>query len=119
MQRGHKTTQHLQSLELPDRFDPCGIPCVDSGHARRRATSSHRRHPRSLPGLAPTSILATVEAVAEEGEASWLIWGCAGDRPLLFSVAAPTAAEMLHSVASGEMATAIIEPWQLVLERLD
>jgi hypothetical protein len=119
MQRGHKTTHHLQSLELPARFDPSGIPCVDSGRAHTRATSSHRRHPRPLPGLAPTSILATVEAVAEQGEANWLIWGSAGERPVMFTVAASAATEMMDSVASGEIATAIIEPWQLVLERLD
>jgi hypothetical protein len=119
MQRGHKTTHHLQPLELPARFDPSGIPCVDSGDAYTRATSSHRRHPRPLPGLAPTSILATVEAVAEQGEANWLIWGSAGERPVMFTVAAAAATEMMDSVASGEIATAIIEPWQLVLERLD
>ena len=87
MQRGHKIT-HLPSLEMPARFDPSGIPCVDSGHAHTRATSSHRRHPRPLPGLAPTSVIATVEEVAERGEANWLIWGSVGNRPVLFSVAA-------------------------------
>ena len=119
MQRGHKTTHHLQSLEMPARFDPSGIPCVDSGHAHTRATSSHRRHPRTLPGLAPRSVIATVEEVAEQGEASWLIWGSVGNRPVLFSVAAAAAAEMMDSVAAGEMATANIEPSQLMLERLD
>jgi hypothetical protein len=118
MQRSHKVA-HLPSLEMPARFDPCGIPCLDSGHAHTRATSAHRRHPRSLPGLAPTSVIATVEEVAEQGEANWLIWGSAGDRPVLFTVAAAAAAEMMDAVAAGEMATAIIEPWQLVLERLD
>jgi hypothetical protein len=118
MQRGQKIT-HQPSLELPTRFDPSGIPCVDSGHAHPRSTSSHRRHPRPLPGLAPTSVIATVEAVAEQGEANWLIWGSVGNRPVLFSVAGAAGAEMMGSVAAGEMATAIIEPWQLVLERLD
>jgi hypothetical protein len=118
MQRGHRIT-HLPSLEMPARFDPSGVPCVDSGDAQLRATSSRRRHPRSLPGLAPTSILATVEAVAEHGASNWLIWGSDGDRPVMFTVAASAAAEMMASIASGEMATAIIEPWQLVLERLD
>ncbi len=118
MQRGHKIT-HLPSLEMPARFDPSGIPCVDSGRSHTRTTSSHRRHPRPLPGLAPKSIIATVEEVAEHGEANWLIWGCVGDRPVLFTVAAAAAAEMLESVAAGEMTTAIVEPWQLMLERLD
>jgi hypothetical protein len=118
MQRGHKIT-HLPSLEMPARFDPSGIPCIDSGQAHSRATSSHRRHLRPLPGLAPKSVIATVEAVADHGEANWLIWGSVGDRPVLFAVAMPAAAEMMDSVAAGEMTTAIIEPWQLVLERLD
>jgi hypothetical protein len=118
MQRGHKIT-HLPSLEMPARFDPSGIPCVDSGPAHTRATSRHRRHPHPLPGLAPTSVIATVEEVAERGEASWLIWGSVDNRPVLFSVAVPAAAEMIASVAAGEMATAIIEPGQLLLERLD
>ena len=118
MQRGHKIT-HLPSLEMPARFDPSGIPCVDAGHGHTRATSSRRRHPRSLPGLAPTSVIATVEQVAEQGEANWLIWGSVGNRPVLFAVAAAAAAEMMDSVAAGEMTTAIIEPWQLLLERLD
>jgi hypothetical protein len=116
MQRGHKIT-HLPSMEMPARLDPSGIPCVGSGHGR--ATSSHRRQHRPLPGLAPTSLIATVENVAERGEADWLIWGSVADRPVLFRVAAAGAAEMMHSVGAGEMATAIIEPWQLVLERLD
>ena len=116
MQRGHKTT-HQPSLELPARFDPSGIPCVDAGSAHTRTTSG-RRH-RTLPGLAPTSVIATVEDVAEQGETSWLIWGSVDNRPVLFSVAAASATEMLDSVAAGEMTTAIIEPWQLMLERLD
>lgn len=115
MQRAHKTTEP-PSLEMPARFDPSGIPCVDSVRAHQR---THRRHARSLPGLAPTSLIATVEEVVERGEANWLIWGCVGNRPILFCVAAAGAAEMMHSVAAGETATAIIEPWQLVLERLD
>jgi len=49
----------------------------------------------------------------------WYIWGAVSDRPVLFAVEAGAAAEMMGSVAKGEMATAIIEPWQLVLERLD
>jgi hypothetical protein len=118
MQRGHKIT-HLPSLEMPARFDPCGIPCVDSGQAHTRAASSHRRHPRPLPGLAPKSVIATVEEVAGQGEANWLVWGSVGNRPVLFTVAAAAAAEMMDSVAAGEMTTAIIEPWQLMLERLD
>ena len=118
MQRGHKIT-HLPSLEMPARFDPSGVPYLDSGRAHARALASHRRQARALPGLAPTSVLASVEAVAEQGEGNWLIWGSVGDRPVLFSVAAATGAEMLSSVVAGEMTTAIVEPWQLMLERLD
>jgi hypothetical protein len=110
---------HLPSLEMPARFDPSGIPCVDSGRARTRASSSHRRHARPLPGLAPKSVIATVEDVAERGDANWLIWGSVGNRPVLFTVAAAAASEMLESVAAGEMTTAIIEPWQVMLEPLD
>jgi hypothetical protein len=106
-------------MEMPARFDPSGIPCVDSGQGHGRATSTHRRHGRPLPGLAPTAVIATVEDVAEQGEANWLIWGSVGNQPVLFRVAAAGATEMMDSVATGEMATAIIEPWQLVLERLD
>jgi hypothetical protein len=29
------------------------------------------------------------------------------------------AAEMMEALAAGESATAIVEPWQLVVERLD
>jgi hypothetical protein len=118
MQRGHKLT-HLPSLEMPARFDPSGIPCVDHGHGHRRTTSSHRRHPRPIPGLAPTSVIATVEAVAEQGEGGWLIWGSVDRRPVLFSVAAAAGAEMRDSLAAGELATAIVEPWQVMLEPLD
>ena len=117
MQRGHKLTDRA-ALDMPEGFDPCGVPCVDRGHAKRR-TTSHRRHHRTLPGLAPTSMIATVEEVAAERDGDWLIWGTVGDRPVLFDVEAGAAAEMMDSVARGEVATAIIEPWQLMLERLD
>lgn len=118
MQRGHKLT-HLPSLEMPARFDASGIPCADAGRAHARATASHGRHSHPIPGLPPTSVFATVEEVAERGETEWLIWGSVDNRPVLFTVAAAAAAEMMHSVAAGEMATAIIEPRQLLLERLD
>jgi hypothetical protein len=118
MQRGHKLT-HPSALDMPERFDPCGIPCADSGHAHTRATSSRRRHPRSLPGLSPTALIASVEEVAAKGSGDWFIWGSVGDRPVLFAVEAGAAAEMMDSVTTGGIATAIIEPWQLVLERLD
>ncbi len=118
MQRGHKLS-HPSALEMPGGFDPSGIPCVDSGPTEARAASSHRRHPRALPGLSPTSVIASVEDVAAKGEGDWLIWGSVDNRPVLFAVEAGAAAEMMDSVTTGEKATAIIEPWQLVLERLD
>jgi hypothetical protein len=118
LQRGHKLTQS-RGLEMPDGFDPSGIPCVDSGRTHRRRTSSHRQHGRALPGLAPTSVIASVEVLESAGADTWLVWGCAGDRPVLFAVEAGAAAEMLNALRSGEVATAIVEPGQLLLERLD
>ena len=118
MQRGHRLA-HPSALDMPEGLDPSGVPCVDSGHVRTRAASSVRRHPRSLPGLAPTSLIASVEEVAATDGCDWLIWGCVDDRPILFAVEAGAAAEMTGSVTAGHMATAIIEPWQMMLERLD
>jgi hypothetical protein len=118
MARGHRLTQPA-ALELPDGFDPCGVPCVDGGRHPRRGSAVHRRHHRSLPGLAPTSIIASVEAVAAEGEREWLVWGCVAGRPVLVAIEPGAAAEMAHAVAVGETATAIVEPWQVMLERLD
>lgn len=54
-----------------------------------------------------------------KGDGDWLVWGCVGGRPVMFAVEAGAAAEMMHAVTAGEMATAIIEPWQVLLERLD
>jgi hypothetical protein len=118
MQRGRKLTPP-SALEMPERFDPSGIPCVDSGHTRTRAASSHRRHARLLAGLSPTSVIASVEEVAAKGDGDWLVWGSVCNRPVLFAVEAGAAAEMMDSVTKGGMATAIIEPWQLMLEQLD
>ena len=118
MQRGHKLTQP-SGLDLSERLDPSGMPCVESGPTRSRAASAHRRSPRSLPGLSPTSLIASVEEVATTDGGDWLIWGCVDARPVLFAVAAGAAAEMMRSVTAGETATAIIEPWQMVLEQLD
>jgi hypothetical protein len=117
MQRG-QTLTHPSALEMPEGFDPSGIPCIDSASTRRRA-ASHRRHARLLPGLHPTSFIASVEALASEAGDQWLLWGSVGDRPVMFAVDAGAAAEMMRSLAAGELATAIIEPWQMVLERLD
>ena len=118
MQRGHKL-MHPSALEMPEGFDPSGIPCVDTRGADARPPAPRRRHARVLPGLPPTSFIASVEAVAETADERWLMWGSVGDRPVLFAVEAAAAGEMLHSVTAGDAATAIIEPWQLVLERLD
>ena len=118
MARGHRLAEPA-ALELPDGFDPCGVPCVDAGRHPRRGAASHRRQHRSLPGLAPTSVIASVEAVAVEGEREWLVWGSVAARPVLVAIEAGAAAEMLHAVSAGEIATAIVEPWQVMLERLD
>ncbi len=117
MQRGHKLT-HPAALDMPEGFDPCGVPCADVDQPRTRP-ASHRRHPRPLPGLPARSLIASVESVETAGEHDWLLWGCAGGRPILFMVGAERAAEMMESVAAGQMTTAIVEPSQLVLERLD
>lgn len=116
MQRGHKLS-HPSALEMPEGFDASGIPCVDSG--RGRVASSRRRAARLIPGLHPTSMIASVEEVATDGCDHWLVWGSVGRCPVLFSVEATAGAEMRASLAAGETATAIIEPWQLVVERLD
>ncbi len=118
MQRGHKLTRP-SGLDRPVRLDPSGMPFVESGPTRTRAASARRRNPRSLPGLSPTSLIASVESVATTDGGGWLIWGCVDDRPVLFAVDAGAAAEMMGSVTAGGTATAIIEPWQLVLEQLD
>lgn len=118
MARGQRLAQPA-ALELPNGFDPCGVPCVDTIRHPRRGTASHRRQHRSLPGLAPTSVIASVEAVAAEGEREWLVWGSVALQPVLFSIEAGAAAEMFHAVAAGDAATAIVEPWQVMLERLD
>ena len=118
MQRGHKLTRP-SGLGRPAELDPSGMPRVESAPTRERPTSAQRRDPRSLPGLSPTSLIASVEQVATTDGGDWLIWGCVDDRPVLFAVEAGAAAEMMGSVAAGGTATAIIEPWQLVLEQLD
>ena len=99
MHRGHKLTDPA-ALDLPEGFDPSGVPCGDEGHPKRRA-SSHRRHQRALPGLAPASMIATVEEAAAERDGAWLIWGSVGDRPVLFDVEACAAAELMGALASG------------------
>jgi hypothetical protein len=117
MQRGHKLAQPA-SFDIPERLAPEG-PCVDPGRAAVPAVPSHRRPARSLPGLSPTSLIALVEEVAASDGADWLIWGAVGDRPVLFALEASAAAEMTGSMAAHGTATAIVEPWQVILEPLD
>jgi hypothetical protein len=117
MQRGHKLAQPA-SFDIATQVAPEG-PCVDPGRALVPAAPSHRRPARSLPGLSPTSLIASVEEVAAADGADWLIWGNVGDRPVLFALEASAAAEMMGSMAKHETATAIVEPWQVMLERLD
>ena len=120
MQRVHRLTEPT-ALEMPNGFDGSGVPCADAAGPARK--SARRRHRHALPGLAPTSLIVSVEAVAaqgdEEGIGDWLVWGTAGNRLIMFTVEPGAGAEMMHAVAVGETATAIVEPWQLVLERLD
>jgi hypothetical protein len=124
MRHGHSVKEPT-GLEMPDGFDPCGTPCAELTLSHERRSGAHRAHaPRRrrhhvVPGLAPTSLIASVAEVAVRGEADWLIWGCAGGRPVLFDVEAGAAEEMMDALARGEAATAIVEPSQLMLERLD
>ncbi|HZL15313.1 MAG TPA: hypothetical protein VFC97_04350 [Verrucomicrobiae bacterium] len=117
MQRGHKLAQPA-SFDIATQVAP-ERPCVDPGRALVPAAPSHRRPARSLPGLSPTSLIASVEEVAAADGADWLIWGNVGDRPVLFALEASAAAEMMGSMATHGTATAIVEPWQVMLERLD
>ena len=118
MRHGHSLKEQAR-LEMPDGYDPCGTPCAELSRTRGRVGTARRRHHHAIPGLAPTSMIASVEGVAATGETDWLIWGCAGGSPVLFDVEASAAAEMMASLDRGEHATAIVEPWQLMLERLD
>jgi hypothetical protein len=118
MRQGHSLTEPA-GLQMPEGFDPSGIPCAERHQTRPRASTPRRRPDRAIPGLAPSSVIASVEEVASKGDAAWLIWGCAGDRPVLFGVEAGAAAEMMDARARGETPTAIVEPYQLMLERLD
>jgi len=117
MQRGHKLAQPA-SFDIPERLAPAG-PCVDAGPSKASAAPSHGRPSRSLPGLAPTSLIASVEEVAAADGDDWLVWGSVGDRPVLFALEASAAAEMIGSMTAHGKATAIVEPWQVMLERLD
>ena len=117
MQRGHKLAQPT-SFDIPERLAPAG-PCVDPDRTQARTASSRRRPARSLAGLSPTSLIASVEEVAAADGADWLIWGNVGERPVLFALEASAAAEIMSSAVTHGMATAIIEPWQVMLELLD
>ena len=77
-----------------------GIPARCRGSRRRRSSRRPRRWRR------------TGARIGASGAASTVARSCSRSR-------ARAAAEMMSSVTAGEIATAIIEPWQLVLERLD
>ena len=94
------------------------MPLVDAG-SRPTREASRRRHHRPLPGLSPTTLIASVEQVAAPSTRDWLVWASIDNRPALIAIEARAAAEMLASVTAGHSTTAIIEPWQLVLEQLD
>ena len=103
---------------MPAGLDASGVPCVGFGCAGPALeTVAHVSRPPS--GIAPSAVIALVEDVALEGEAEWLLWGSIADRPVLFAIGAGAAAEMIGALRAGEHATAIVEPQQLLLERLD
>jgi hypothetical protein len=117
MRRGHKLVSPT-GLEMPAGLDASGVPCEGFGHAGGPLETIARvAQPPS--GLALTSMIASVEAVAVKGEAEWLMWGCVADRPVLFATDSGTAAEMASALRLGEHATAILDPSQLLLQRLD
>ena len=118
MSRGHKLVVHSAGLEMPAGLDPSGVPYEGYGYfgpALERV--AHVSRPPS--GIAPSAVIASVEDVALEGDAEWLLWGSVADRPVLFAVGAGAAAEMARALRAGDHATAIVEPQQLLLERLD
>ena len=117
MQR-HKLTSPTV-LDLPRGFDPSGIPSLGAGYTETPLFSSHRSGTSSLPGLPPAARIASVIGVETEGEDAWQVWGCIDDHPVLFEVEAGAAAEMIRAVGRGEAATAIVEPGQVLVERLD
>ncbi len=116
MPRGQHLT-HPDALDMPEGFDPSGIPQYVFGRTEAPLCASHR--PGTLPGLAPASAIATVETLEAQADGRWLAWGSLGDRPVLFSVEESAAAEMADSLARGELTTAIVEPAQILVERLD
>jgi len=117
MRHGHKVVRST-GLEMPADLDASGVPCEGFGHVGPGLEKvAHVPHPPS--GIAPSAVIASVEDVALEGEAEWLLWGSIADRPVLFAISAGAAAEMVGALRAGEHATAIIEPQQLLLERLD
>ena len=117
MQRGQRL-QDRAALELPAGFDPSGIPCV--GEVLGRTGSTHRRRqPHGIAGLQPMARTATVMEVVPREIGDWLAWGCVDGRPVMFAVEPGAGAEMAHAVTLGELPTAIVEPYQVVLEQLD
>ena len=109
---------HRTALELPDGFDPSGIPCVDAGTGRS-GPAARRRRPHGLAGLPAMARSAMVVEVHPPEVGDWLAWGCVDGRPVLFAIEAGAAAEMAHAITMGELPTAIVEPGQIVLEPLD
>ncbi|HEY6058502.1 MAG TPA: hypothetical protein VIV06_10745 [Candidatus Limnocylindrales bacterium] len=118
MKHGHKLS-HPAALEMPAGFDPSGIPCADTEYVESPVEPISSSTRPALPGISETSYIASVEEVVPQECGDWLVWGSVGSRPVLFSLDASSATEMMSSVHAGEAPTAIIEPWQLVLERLD
>jgi hypothetical protein len=103
---------------MPVGLDASGVPCEGFGCPEVGVESvANVPHPPS--GIAPTALIASVEDVALDGESEWFLWGSIADRPVLFRVGAGAAAEMVSALRSGEHATAIVEPHQVLLERLD
>ena len=117
MRHSHKLVRST-GLEMPAGLDPSGVPCEGFGRSGvGLETVANVSRPPS--GIAPSALIALVEELALEGESEWLLWGSVADRPILFRIGAGAAAEMVSALRSGGHATAIVEPHQLLLERLD
>lgn len=99
------TTTRALLTELVD-LDPCGAPeAVPLARPRRR---------RILPGLAPRSVLASVQHVEPPRTVEPLVWGVVDGRTIVFRVDPTSGSELLAALEAGEEPSAIVEPCQIV-----